>query len=190
MLSGKGKAKVEQSLTTELQNYKEREDSHGQNVQYGKSSDGIQKQGGVKNETILSKEIKLVKRVNDFETCDKEILENLNNSEYIQQKLGRETLPVKDSQQTIICLESINKGNILSLTQICARIESKATLLNQPDDNYISLITKQFRESGIQVQNLENSTGHNAALLQGQLEKSDKARLELKEDIKLIINHI
>ncbi|MBW0473140.1 hypothetical protein O181_012855 [Austropuccinia psidii MF-1] len=100
----KGKAQVEQALPTELQNYKEREDSHGQCVQYGKSSDGIQNQGGVKNETILSKEINLVKLVNHFETCDKEILENLKNSEYIQQKLVRETLPVKDSQQTIIGL--------------------------------------------------------------------------------------
>ncbi|MBW0488436.1 hypothetical protein O181_028151 [Austropuccinia psidii MF-1] len=35
-----------------------------------------------------------------------------------------------------------------------------------------------------------NSTGHNTALCQEQLEKSDKARLELKEDIKLSINNI
>ncbi|MBW0566507.1 hypothetical protein O181_106222 [Austropuccinia psidii MF-1] len=40
---GKGKIKVEQALPTELQNYQEREDSHGQCVQYGKSSDGIKK---------------------------------------------------------------------------------------------------------------------------------------------------
>ncbi|MBW0499326.1 hypothetical protein O181_039041 [Austropuccinia psidii MF-1] len=41
----KGKAKVEQALPTELQNSQEREDSHGKCVQYGKNSDGIQKQG-------------------------------------------------------------------------------------------------------------------------------------------------
>ncbi|MBW0554987.1 hypothetical protein O181_094702 [Austropuccinia psidii MF-1] len=40
------------------------------------------------------------------------------------------------------------------------------------------------------VQNLENSTGHNAALFQEQLEKSDKARLELKEVIQSSINNI
>ncbi|MBW0510273.1 hypothetical protein O181_049988 [Austropuccinia psidii MF-1] len=40
---GKGKIQVEQALPTESQNSQEREDSHGQCVQYGKSSDGIQK---------------------------------------------------------------------------------------------------------------------------------------------------
>ncbi|MBW0499438.1 hypothetical protein O181_039153 [Austropuccinia psidii MF-1] len=74
--------------------------------------------------------------------------------------------------------------------QICARVESKFTLLNQPDDNYISFITKQLRELRIQVQNLENLTGHNAALFQEQLEKGDKAILELEEDIKSSINNI
>ncbi|MBW0498741.1 hypothetical protein O181_038456 [Austropuccinia psidii MF-1] len=47
----------------------------------------------------------------------------------------------------------------------------------------------QLKELIIQVQNLENSTGHNAALFQEQLEKSDKARLELKEDIQSSINN-
>ncbi|MBW0554996.1 hypothetical protein O181_094711 [Austropuccinia psidii MF-1] len=90
----------------------------------------------------------------------------------------------------MIGLESINEDNILSLTQICARIESKVTLLNQPDENSISFITRQLKELRIQVQNLENSTGHNATLFQEQLGKSDKANLELKEDIRSSINHI
>ncbi|MBW0516343.1 hypothetical protein O181_056058 [Austropuccinia psidii MF-1] len=42
----------------------------------------------------------------------------------------------------------------------------------------------------IQVQNLENSTGHNAAIFQEQLEKSDKERWELKEYIQSSINNI
>ncbi|MBW0503165.1 hypothetical protein O181_042880 [Austropuccinia psidii MF-1] len=90
----------------------------------------------------------------------------------------------------MIGLEKINKDNILSLMQICARVKSKVTLLNQPDDNSISFMTRQLKESRIQVQNLENSTSHNAALFQDQLEKSDKARLELKEDIPSSINNI
>ncbi|MBW0574469.1 hypothetical protein O181_114184 [Austropuccinia psidii MF-1] len=110
--------------------------------------------------------------------------------EYIQQKLGNEILQVKIQQKTIIGLENFKKDNIVSLTQICARIESKVTLLNQPDGNSISVITGQSRELKLQVQNLENSTGHNAALFQEQLEKSDKARLELKEDIQSSINNI
>ncbi|MBW0589306.1 hypothetical protein O181_129021, partial [Austropuccinia psidii MF-1] len=48
----------------------------------------------------------------------------------------------------------------------------------------------QLKELRIQVQNLENSTGHDAALFQEQLDKSDKARLELKEDIQSSINNI
>ncbi|MBW0486191.1 hypothetical protein O181_025906 [Austropuccinia psidii MF-1] len=68
-------------------------------------------------------------------------------------------------------------------------MESKVTFLNQPDDNSIYFITKQLKDSRIQVQNLGNSTGHNAALFQEQLEKSDKARLELKEDIQSSINN-
>ncbi|MBW0566474.1 hypothetical protein O181_106189 [Austropuccinia psidii MF-1] len=85
---------------------------------------------------------------------------------------------------------SCENYNILSLTQICARIESKVTLLNQSDDNSISFITRKLKELRIQVQNLENSTGHNVALFQEQLEKSDKARLEFKEDIQSSINNI
>ncbi|MBW0552999.1 hypothetical protein O181_092714 [Austropuccinia psidii MF-1] len=64
------------------------------------------------------------------------------------------------------------------------------TLLNQPDDNSISFITRQSKELRIKVQNLENSTGHNAALFQEQLEKSDKERLGLKEEIQSSINNI
>ncbi|MBW0503306.1 hypothetical protein O181_043021 [Austropuccinia psidii MF-1] len=63
-------------------------------------------------------------------------------------------------------------------------------LLNQPYDNSISFITKQLRELRIQVQNLENPTSHNAALFQEELEKSDKARIELKEDIQSSINNV
>ncbi|MBW0544465.1 hypothetical protein O181_084180 [Austropuccinia psidii MF-1] len=74
--------------------------------------------------------------------------------------------------------------------QICARIESKVTLLNQPDVNSISFITRQLKELRIQVQKLENSTGHNAALFQEQLEEIDKARLELKGDIQSSIKNI
>ncbi|MBW0592344.1 hypothetical protein O181_132059, partial [Austropuccinia psidii MF-1] len=57
---GKGKMQVEQSLPTEIQNSQEREDSHGQCVQYVKISDGIEKQGGGKIEPIISKEVDLV----------------------------------------------------------------------------------------------------------------------------------
>ncbi|MBW0546649.1 hypothetical protein O181_086364 [Austropuccinia psidii MF-1] len=174
---GKGKIQVEKALPTELQNSQEREDSHGQCVKYGMNSDGTQKQGGGKIEEIISKEVDLVNPVTHVETCNKEISAKLNNFKYIQQKLGREILQVKESQNTIIGLENVNKDNILSLTQICARIESKVTLLNQPDDNYISFITRQLKELRIQVQNLENSTGHNAALFQEKLEKVDKSRL-------------
>ncbi|MBW0581527.1 hypothetical protein O181_121242, partial [Austropuccinia psidii MF-1] len=187
---GKGKAQLEQALPAELQNSQEREDSHGKCVQHGKKSDGIQKQGGGKNEPILSKETDLLKLINNLDTCNKQILANLNNSKYIQKKLGREILQVKESQKSIIGLESVNKANILSLTQICAKIECKVFLLNQPDYNYISFINKKLRELRIQVQNLENSTGHNASLFQEQLEESDKERLEMKEDIQSSINNI
>ena len=37
---------------------------------------------------------------------------------------------------------------------------------------------------------MENSTGQNAALFQEQLQKSDKAILEFKEDIQASINNI
>ncbi|MBW0577031.1 hypothetical protein O181_116746 [Austropuccinia psidii MF-1] len=49
----KGKYKVEQALPPEPQNSQEIEDSHGKCIQYGKNSDGIQKQGRGKNEPIL-----------------------------------------------------------------------------------------------------------------------------------------
>ncbi|MBW0512712.1 hypothetical protein O181_052427 [Austropuccinia psidii MF-1] len=159
---GQGKAQMEEALTAELQHFQEREDSHGQFVKYDKNSYGIQKQGRGKIEPMFFKEVDLVKLI----------------------------LKVKESQKTIIGLENVNKDNILSLAQICAIIGSRVTLLNQPDHNSISFITRQLKELRIQVQNLENSTGHNAALFQEQWEKSDKARLELKEDIQSSINNI
>ncbi|MBW0515505.1 hypothetical protein O181_055220 [Austropuccinia psidii MF-1] len=63
---GKGKSKVEQALPAELQDSQEREESHGQCVQYGKNSDGIQKQGRGNIEPIFSKEVDLVKLVNQI----------------------------------------------------------------------------------------------------------------------------
>ncbi|MBW0525265.1 hypothetical protein O181_064980 [Austropuccinia psidii MF-1] len=69
----KGKGKFKWALPTELQDLKERKDSHGKCVKHGKSSDGIQKQGGGKNELILSKEIDLLKLVSHVETCNEEI---------------------------------------------------------------------------------------------------------------------
>ncbi|MBW0572241.1 hypothetical protein O181_111956 [Austropuccinia psidii MF-1] len=174
----------------EEEDYQEREDSNGQCVQYDKNSDGVQKQGRGKIEQIFSEEVDLIKLVNQTETCNQEIITKLKTFEYITQELGNEILQVKESQKTIIGLENINKDNILSLAQICARIGSNVTLLNQPDDNSISFITRQLKESRIKVQNLENSTGHNASLFQEQLEKSDKARLEWKEDIQSNINSI
>ncbi|MBW0587009.1 hypothetical protein O181_126724, partial [Austropuccinia psidii MF-1] len=137
----KGKAQMEHALPTELQNFKERKDSHGQCVQYGKNSDGIQNQGGGNIEPNFPKEINLVKLVTQFESFNKEIMTKLKTFEYIHQKLGNEILQLKDKQKTIIGLENVNNDNIMSLTQICARIESKVTLLNQPDDNSISFIT-------------------------------------------------
>ncbi|MBW0573530.1 hypothetical protein O181_113245 [Austropuccinia psidii MF-1] len=166
---GKGKAQVEQALPAELHDSREREDSHGKCVQYGKNSDRIQKQGRGKIEPILSKKVDLVKLVNQIETCNKEIITKLKTFEYIQKKLGNEILQVKESQKTIIGLENVNKDNIFPSTQICARIESKVTLPNKPDENSISFITRQFKELRIQFQNLENSTGHNVALFQEQL---------------------
>ncbi|MBW0589800.1 hypothetical protein O181_129515 [Austropuccinia psidii MF-1] len=55
---------------------------------------------------------------------------------------------------------------------------------------FLLFLTKQLKDLRIQVQNLENSTGHNAPLFEEQLEKSDKARLELKEEIESTINNL
>ncbi|MBW0527119.1 hypothetical protein O181_066834 [Austropuccinia psidii MF-1] len=96
---GKRKIQVEQALPTELQNAQEGEDSHGECFQYGKNSDGIKKQGGGKIEPIFSKEVDLVRLVAHSENCNKEISAKLNNFEYIQQKLGKEILQVKESQK-------------------------------------------------------------------------------------------
>ncbi|MBW0547292.1 hypothetical protein O181_087007 [Austropuccinia psidii MF-1] len=75
----KGKAQVEQALPTELQDYQEGEDSHEQCVQYGKNSNGIQKQGRRKIEPIFSKEVDLVKLVSQIEDCNEEIITKLKN---------------------------------------------------------------------------------------------------------------
>ncbi|MBW0567675.1 hypothetical protein O181_107390 [Austropuccinia psidii MF-1] len=74
---GKSKAQIEQAIPTELQESQERGYIPGQCVQYGKNSDGTQKQGGRKIEPIFCKEIDLLKLVNQIETCNKEIITNL-----------------------------------------------------------------------------------------------------------------
>ncbi|MBW0468553.1 hypothetical protein O181_008268 [Austropuccinia psidii MF-1] len=79
---------------------------------------------------------------------------------------------------------------MLSLMHICERIESKVTLLNQPDDNSISFINKKSKVLRIQAQKLVDSTGNNAAIFQEQLEKIDKAILAFKEDIQSSIKNI
>ncbi|MBW0593600.1 hypothetical protein O181_133315 [Austropuccinia psidii MF-1] len=73
---------------------------------------------------------------------------------------------------------------------MCGEIGSKVSLVNQPDDNSISSIIQKIKDLRRQVKNLENSTGHNAFLFQEQLEKGNKARLELKEDIQSSSNNI
>ncbi|MBW0547834.1 hypothetical protein O181_087549 [Austropuccinia psidii MF-1] len=47
-----------------------------------------------------------------------------------------------------------------------------------------------LKELRIQVKNLEHSNNHHATPFRRQFEKSDKARLQLKEDIKSSINNI
>ncbi|MBW0552153.1 hypothetical protein O181_091868 [Austropuccinia psidii MF-1] len=79
----KSKAQVKQALPAKLQDSQEIEDSHGQFVQYGKNSDGVQKQGIGKIETPFSKEVDLVKLVNQIETCNKEIITKFKKFEYI-----------------------------------------------------------------------------------------------------------
>ncbi|MBW0529929.1 hypothetical protein O181_069644 [Austropuccinia psidii MF-1] len=106
---GKSKIQVEEALPRELQNSQEREYSHGKCVQYSKNSDVIQKQAGGRIEPIISKELELLNPVTHFETCNKEILAKFNKFEYVQQKLGREILQVKESQKTTIGLESVKK---------------------------------------------------------------------------------
>ncbi|MBW0512498.1 hypothetical protein O181_052213 [Austropuccinia psidii MF-1] len=168
---GKGKIQMEQALPTELQNYKEK----------GTAMDNV---------------FNMARTLLEFKTRRRKDQANLlqgtklNNFEYIQQNLGREILQVKESQKNIIGLQNLNKENILSLAHVYARILSKATLLNQPDDNSISFIARQLKELGIQAQNLENSSGHNVGLFREQLEKSEKARLELKDDFQSNINNI
>ncbi|MBW0591730.1 hypothetical protein O181_131445 [Austropuccinia psidii MF-1] len=104
----KGKAQMEQALPAELQGSQQREDSHVQCAQYGKNSDGIQKQGRANIEPIVSKEVERVKPLTHFEACDKEIITKLKKFEYLQQKLGNEILQVKESQKKMIDLENIN----------------------------------------------------------------------------------
>ncbi|MBW0569439.1 hypothetical protein O181_109154 [Austropuccinia psidii MF-1] len=77
----KGKAQVEQALPTYLQNSQERDKSHEQCVQYGKNSDGIQKQGGRKIEPVFLKEVDLVKLVKKIETCNEDIIPKLKTFE-------------------------------------------------------------------------------------------------------------
>ncbi|MBW0510138.1 hypothetical protein O181_049853 [Austropuccinia psidii MF-1] len=80
---GKGKGKVEQALPSEFQNSKERNEIYEQCVQYRKNTDGIQKQGGGKNESIFSQEIDFSRLLSSFETCHKEMLTRFNNFEYV-----------------------------------------------------------------------------------------------------------
>ncbi|MBW0489414.1 hypothetical protein O181_029129 [Austropuccinia psidii MF-1] len=58
---GKGKLQMEQALSSELQDLKERKGGNWRHIQYGKKLDEVQKQGGGKKELILPKEIYFTK---------------------------------------------------------------------------------------------------------------------------------
>ncbi|MBW0513099.1 hypothetical protein O181_052814 [Austropuccinia psidii MF-1] len=184
---------------------------HGQCLQHGKNLDGIQGQGGTRNETTLfPKEINLSPDVADTLTeIDNSILplkEIKNSLLYLQEinnNLSSLTKTVVQNKKEIDNIEFIvenNKPKVLmentqksiqgqqELYKYMKDIKDK-TLTNNYDVS-IDNLTETLNKLSISVEQFEEKTSSHQKLLLDHVEKSDEARMNLKDDIQSEISLI
>ncbi|MBW0543806.1 hypothetical protein O181_083521 [Austropuccinia psidii MF-1] len=199
------KKELEKTILPKLQDYKNSKRCNGQCLQNGQNLDGIQGQGGAKNETTLfPKEI----------TLSPDVLNTLT-------EIKNSILPPKEIQNSLLSLQEIN-NNSSSLTKIVVKnkkeidnikfivennkpkvliyntqklIQGQQELYKYIKDikdktltfNYdvsIDTLTEKLSKLSISVEKFEEKTSSHQIVLLDHVEKSDEARMNLKDDIQ------
>ncbi|MBW0576068.1 hypothetical protein O181_115783 [Austropuccinia psidii MF-1] len=202
---------LEGTILPKLQYSKNPKRCHGQCLQHCQKFDGIQRQGGAKNETTpFPKEM----------TFSLDVVSTLT-------ELKDSILPLKDIQNSLLSLQEIS--NILSsLTKVVVKnkkeidnikfmvennkpkvlidntqkfIQGQQELYNYISDikektltiNYdiiIDNLTETLNKLSISVERFEEKTSSHQKLLLDHVEKSDEARMNLKDEIQIEIRLI
>ncbi|MBW0555323.1 hypothetical protein O181_095038 [Austropuccinia psidii MF-1] len=196
---------LEKIIFPKLQDSKNPKRCHGQCLQHGKNLDGIQGQGGANIETTsFPKEITLSPYVlNPFtENKDsilplKEIKNSLLSLKEINNNLSSLTKIFLQNEKEIYSIKSIvenNKSKVLidntqkliqeqqELYKYIKHIKDETLTINY--DLSIDNLTEKLNNLSISVERFEEKTSSHQKLLLDHVEKSDEARMNLKDEVK------
>ncbi|MBW0573030.1 hypothetical protein O181_112745 [Austropuccinia psidii MF-1] len=196
---------LEETIFPKLQDSKNPKRCHGQCLQHGQNFDGIQRQGGAKNETTpFPKEITLSPDVVNTLTELKDSNLPLNEVKHsllsLQQRnnslssLPKIVVQNKKEIDSIKFMVENNKPKVLidntqeliqgqqELYKYIKDIKDKTLKINY--DMSIDNRTEKLNKSSISVERFEEKTSSHQKLLLDHVEKGDEARMYLKDDIQ------
>ncbi|MBW0588817.1 hypothetical protein O181_128532 [Austropuccinia psidii MF-1] len=196
---------LEAAIFPKLQDSKNPKRCHGQCLQHGQKFDGIQRQRGAKDEkTPFPKEISLSTHVlstltdlKDSSLPLKDIKNSLLSLQGINNSLSSLKQIVLQSKQEIDNIKYMvenNKPKVLinntqkliqgqqELYKYIKDIKDKTLTIN--DDGSIDNLKEKLNKLSISVERFEEKTSSLQKLLLDHVEKSDEARMHLKNDIQ------
>ncbi|MBW0580716.1 hypothetical protein O181_120431 [Austropuccinia psidii MF-1] len=186
---------LEKTILPKLQDYKNPKGCHGQCLEYGQNPDGIQGQGGTKNDTTsFPKEITLSKAVINTLTENKKSLlslQEINNNLSSLTKIVVQNKKEIDSIKFIV--ENRKQKVLIDNTEKLIQgqqewykyikdIKGKPLTINY--DVSIDNLTEKLNKLSISVEGFEEKTSSHQKLLLDHVEKSDGARMHLRDDIQ------
>ncbi|MBW0548212.1 hypothetical protein O181_087927 [Austropuccinia psidii MF-1] len=163
---------LEKTIFPNLKDPKNPKSCHGQCLQHGQNLDGIQGQRGKKNKTTsFSKEIKLSPDVVNTLTEIKNII-----------------LPLKEIERSLLSLQEIN-NSLSSLTKIVVKNKKEIDNMKFMAENnkskfQLTILKNKLDKLSISVETFEEKTSSHQKLLLDHVEKSNEARMTIKDDIK------
>ncbi|MBW0462610.1 hypothetical protein O181_002325, partial [Austropuccinia psidii MF-1] len=196
---------LEEAIFPKLQDSKNTKRCHGQCLQHGQNFDGIQRQGGAKNETTpFLKEIALspdvvntLKELKDSILPLKDIKNSLLSLQEINNSLSSLTKVVVQNKKEIDNIKFMvedNKPNIFidntqkliqgqqELYKYIKDIKDQTLKINY--DVSIDNLTEKLSKLSISVEIFEEKTSSHQNSLLDHVEKSDEGRMNLKDDIQ------
>ncbi|MBW0587060.1 hypothetical protein O181_126775 [Austropuccinia psidii MF-1] len=196
---------LEKTIFPKLQDPQNPKGCHGQCLQHGQNFDGIQRQRGAKNETTpFPKEITLspdvVNTLTELKSSIlplKDIKNSLLSFQEINNSLSSLTKLVVQNKKEIDNMKFMienNKPKVLidntqkliqgqqELYKYISDIKEKTLTINY--DVSIDNLTEKLNKLSISVETFEEKTSSHQKLLLDHVEKSDEARMHLKDDIQ------
>ncbi|MBW0546180.1 hypothetical protein O181_085895 [Austropuccinia psidii MF-1] len=174
--SPRRKEELEKTIFPKLQDSKNPKRCHGKCLQHGQNLDGIQGKGGSKNETTLfPKDIPFSTDVN-LSSLTKIVLQNkkeIDNIKFIVEN-NKPKFSIDNTQKLIQGQQELYK--------YIKDIKYKTLTINH--DISIDNPTEELNKLSISVEIFEEKTSSHQKLLLDHVEKSDEARMHLKDDIK------